>query len=130
MSDVIIFTSSCNLLMNFLPMIKMFIFLTIKITPNGTSVYRKSTRTAQYVHLSSFTPWCRKIAWLRHLFIVLIISAVTKNSCLTNFLILSNSLLGMVSRNVLLRTFSNALLRLRKNLIMRVTTPLTCSPAH
>jgi hypothetical protein len=35
--------------------------------PNGTAVYRKSTHTGQYVHLSSFTPWCRKIAWLRAL---------------------------------------------------------------
>ena len=31
-------------------------FLDIKITPNGTSVYGKSTHTGQYVHLSSFTP--------------------------------------------------------------------------
>ena len=42
-------------------------FLDIKITPTGTAVYRKSTHTGQYVHLSSFTPWCRKIAWLRAL---------------------------------------------------------------
>ena len=42
-------------------------FLDIKITPNGTSVYRKSTHTGQYVHLSSFTPWYRKTAWLRAL---------------------------------------------------------------
>ena len=42
-------------------------FLDIKITPNGTSVYRKSTHTGQYVHLSSFTPWYRKTARLRAL---------------------------------------------------------------
>ena len=42
-------------------------FLDIKITPNGTSVYRKSSHTGQYVHLSSFTPWYRKTAWLRAL---------------------------------------------------------------
>ena len=42
-------------------------FLDIKITPNGTSVYHKSTHTGQYVHLSSFTPWYRKTAWLRAL---------------------------------------------------------------
>ena len=42
-------------------------FLDIKITPNGTSVYRKSTHTGQYVHSSSFTPWYRKTAWLRAL---------------------------------------------------------------
>ena len=40
-------------------------FLDIKITPNGTSVYRKSTHTGQYVHLSSFTPGYKKTAWLR-----------------------------------------------------------------
>ena len=42
-------------------------FLDIKITPAGTTIYRKSTHTGQYVHLSSFTPWCRKVAWLRSL---------------------------------------------------------------
>ena len=33
------------------------------------TVYRKSTHTGQYVHLSSFTPWAwyRKAAWLRAL---------------------------------------------------------------
>jgi hypothetical protein len=42
-------------------------FLDIKISSSGTSIYRKSTHTGQYVHLSSFTPWCRKTAWLRSL---------------------------------------------------------------
>ena len=42
-------------------------FLDIKITPNGTSVYCKSTHTGQYVHLSSFTPGYKKTAWLRAL---------------------------------------------------------------
>ncbi len=42
-------------------------FLDIKISSSGTSIYRKSTHTGQYVHLSSFTPWCRKTAWLRAL---------------------------------------------------------------
>ena len=42
-------------------------FLDIKITSTGTTIYRKSTHTGQYIHLSSFTPWCRKTAWLRAL---------------------------------------------------------------
>ena len=42
-------------------------FLDIKITSTGTTIHRKSTHTGQYVYLSSFTPWCRKIAWLRAL---------------------------------------------------------------
>ena len=42
-------------------------FLDIKISSSGTSIYRKSTHTGQYVHLSSFTPWCRKTAWPRSL---------------------------------------------------------------
>jgi hypothetical protein len=32
-----------------------------------TSVYRKPTHTGQYSHISSFTPWSRKIAWIRAL---------------------------------------------------------------
>ena len=32
-----------------------------------TIIYHKSTHTGQYVHLSSFTSWCRKTAWLRAL---------------------------------------------------------------
>ena len=42
-------------------------FLDIKISSSGRSIYRKSTHTGQYVHLSSFTQWCRKTAWLRSL---------------------------------------------------------------
>ncbi len=42
-------------------------FLDIKISSSGTSIYCKSTHTGQYVHLSIFTPWCRKTAWLRAL---------------------------------------------------------------
>jgi hypothetical protein len=38
--------------------------LDVKITPTRTAVNRKSTHTGQYVHLSSFTPWSMKIAWL------------------------------------------------------------------
>ena len=42
-------------------------FLDIHIHPSGTSVYRKPTHTSQYSHISSFTPWSRKIAWIRAL---------------------------------------------------------------
>ena len=42
-------------------------FLDIKLTSNGTSIFRKSTHTGQYIHLSSFTPWSYKIAWIRSL---------------------------------------------------------------
>ena len=40
-------------------------FLDIKINSTGSTIYHKSTHTGQYTHLSSFTPWCRKIAWIR-----------------------------------------------------------------
>ena len=42
-------------------------FLDIKFTSDGTSVFRKNKHTSQYVHLSSFTPWSYKIAWVRSL---------------------------------------------------------------
>jgi hypothetical protein len=42
-------------------------FLDIKLTSNCTSIFRKSTHTGQYIHLSSFTPWSYKIAWIRSL---------------------------------------------------------------
>ena len=45
-----------------------FHFLDIKITLTGTTIYRKSTHTGQYIHLSSFTPLCRKVAWVGSLF--------------------------------------------------------------
>ena len=41
--------------------------LDIAITPNSTTVYRKSTHTGQYVHFLSFEPWYTKIAWVRSL---------------------------------------------------------------
>ncbi len=37
-------------------------FLDIKLMSNGTSIFRKSTHTGQYIHLSSFTLWSYKIA--------------------------------------------------------------------
>ena len=42
-------------------------FLDIKITSSGTTIFRKCTHTGQYIHLSSFTPWSRKTAWIRSL---------------------------------------------------------------
>ena len=42
-------------------------FLDIKLTSNGTSIFRKSTHTGQYIHLSSFTQWSFKIVWIRSL---------------------------------------------------------------
>jgi hypothetical protein len=39
--------------------------LDIKIDLQGTTIYRKSIHTGQYSHYSSFTPWSRKIAWIR-----------------------------------------------------------------
>jgi hypothetical protein len=44
-----------------------FHILDIKINPQGTTIYRKSTHTGQYSHCSSFAPWSRKIAWIRAL---------------------------------------------------------------
>ena len=43
-------------------------FLDIKISCDGTDVYRKSTRTGQYTHFSSFEPFVRKTAWIKSLF--------------------------------------------------------------
>ena len=42
-------------------------FLDIQTHSSGTSVYRKPTHTGQYQHISSFSPWSRKVAWLRAL---------------------------------------------------------------
>ena len=42
-------------------------FLDIQIHPCGTTVYRKSTHTGQYQHITSFSPWSRKVAWIRAL---------------------------------------------------------------
>ena len=41
-------------------------FLDIKLMSNGTSIFRKSTHTGQYIHLSSFTLWSYKIAQSRN----------------------------------------------------------------
>ena len=42
-------------------------FLDIKITSDGTTIFRKSTHTGQYSHISSFTLWSQKTAWIRAL---------------------------------------------------------------
>ena len=39
-------------------------FLDIQIHPCGATVYRKSTHTGQYQHITSFSPWSRKVAWI------------------------------------------------------------------
>ena len=43
-------------------------FLDIKISVDGTDIYRKDTHTGQYTHFSSFEPFQRKTAWIRSLF--------------------------------------------------------------
>ena len=43
-------------------------FLDLEIHPDGISIYRKETHTAQFVHFESFTKWNHKVAWIRSLF--------------------------------------------------------------
>ena len=43
-------------------------FLDIKISVDGTDIYRKDTYTGQYTHFSSFEPFPRKTAWIKSLF--------------------------------------------------------------
>ena len=42
-------------------------FLDLEIHPDGISIFRKETHTAQFVHFNSFTKWNHKIAWIRSL---------------------------------------------------------------
>ena len=42
-------------------------FLDLEIHPDGNSIYRKDTHTAQFVHFDSFTKWGYKTAWIRSL---------------------------------------------------------------
>ena len=42
-------------------------FLDIQIHSSSTSVYRKPTHNGEYQHISSFSPWSRKVAWIRAL---------------------------------------------------------------
>ena len=43
-------------------------FLDIKVSVDGTDIYRKETHTGQYKHFSSFEPFPRKTAWVKSLF--------------------------------------------------------------
>ena len=42
-------------------------FLDLEIHPDGISIYRKETHTAQFAHFDSYTKWNHKTAWLRSL---------------------------------------------------------------
>ena len=42
-------------------------FLDLEIHPDGLSIYRKDTHTAQFVNYNSFTKFNHKIAWIRSL---------------------------------------------------------------
>ena len=42
-------------------------FLDLEIHPDGLSIFRKETHTAQFVHHDSFTKWNHKVAWIRSL---------------------------------------------------------------
>ena len=42
-------------------------FLDLEIHPDGQSIFRKETHTAQFVHYDSFTKWNHKVAWIRSL---------------------------------------------------------------
>ena len=42
-------------------------FLDLEIHPDGISIYRKETHTAEFVHYDSFIKWNNKIAWIRSL---------------------------------------------------------------
>ena len=42
-------------------------FLDLEIHPDGVSIYRKETHTAQFVNFSSYTKFNHKVAWMRSL---------------------------------------------------------------
>ena len=42
--------------------------LDIKISTDGTDIYRKDTHTGQYMHFTSFEPFSHKTAWIKSLF--------------------------------------------------------------
>ena len=42
-------------------------FLDLEMHPDGLSIYRKETHTAQFVHYDSFIKWNHKVAWIRSL---------------------------------------------------------------
>ena len=43
-------------------------YLDIKIVDNETDIYFKDTHTGQYMHFSSYAPWCINTAWVTALF--------------------------------------------------------------
>ena len=47
---------------------ELFNFLDIKLSVDGTDVYRKNTHTGQYTHFSSFEPFALKMACMKSLF--------------------------------------------------------------
>ena len=100
----------CSFLLILSLMIKIFISLTSKLHRMellfiANLLIQDNTYTYLVLHLG-----IEKLLGYVHLFIVLINSAVTVRFCLSDFLKFTSSLLGMVSLNVLLRTFSNNLL--------------------
>ena len=42
-------------------------FLDLEIHPDGLSIYRKETHTAQFMHFDSFVKWNHKVSWIRSL---------------------------------------------------------------
>ena len=42
-------------------------FLDLEIHPDGLSIYRKDTHTAQFMHFDSFVKWGHKVSWIRSL---------------------------------------------------------------
>ena len=42
-------------------------FLDLEIHPDGVSIYRKDTHTAQFVNYNSYTKFNHKVAWMRSL---------------------------------------------------------------
>ena len=48
-------------------------FLDIKVSVDGTDIYRKDTHTGQYSHFSSFEPSYRKTAWVYIIYILVFI---------------------------------------------------------
>ena len=42
-------------------------FLDLEINSLDITIFRKSTHTGQYTHISSFIPWSVKTAWIRSL---------------------------------------------------------------
>ena len=53
-------------------------FLDLEIHPDGLSIYRKDTHTAQFMHFSSFCKWNHKISWIQSL------SSRAKRLCTAN----------------------------------------------